>query len=223
MWNKISCFFCILFNFNLVHAALVLNTTRLIYDEGKTEVSIKVTNSQNSPILVQSWVSGEVNAKKVNAFIVTPPIFRLEGLSSNQIRISKIKHLPDDRESLFWLNVKGIPPTEQNSDSKLSFAINTQIKLIYRPKSLTDSASIDSAYTKLIFNLKNDELVATNNTGYYVNLNEVKLGNKILHYKTIAPFSSAIWNVKDNNSKELSWSVLNDLGNVSKISHLSLQ
>ncbi len=40
-----------------------------------------------------------------------------------------------DRESLFWLNIQEIPPISSADDSNvLAVALNTQVKLIYRPK-----------------------------------------------------------------------------------------
>lgn len=45
--------------------------------------------------------------------------------------------LPSDQESLFWLNIKTIPATEKTENS-LQIAFKTQMKLIYRPKSLKD-------------------------------------------------------------------------------------
>ncbi|MGG2408678.1 fimbrial biogenesis chaperone, partial [Aeromonas veronii] len=39
------------------HAGIVMGGTRVIYEEGKREASISVTNADNAvPYLVQSWV-----------------------------------------------------------------------------------------------------------------------------------------------------------------------
>ncbi len=54
--------------------------TRVIYQEGKREASISVTNADTrSPFLVQSWVENYSETDKSRApFIVTPPLFRLD-------------------------------------------------------------------------------------------------------------------------------------------------
>lgn len=45
--------------------------------------------------------------------------------------------MPEDRESMLWLNIKGIPATDDVSDKNIvQFAINSRIKLIYRPAAL---------------------------------------------------------------------------------------
>jgi P pilus assembly chaperone PapD len=43
--------------------------------------------------------------------------------------------LPQDKESLFWLNIKAIPSASQ-VDNTLQIAIKTRIKLIYRPATM---------------------------------------------------------------------------------------
>ena len=61
-------------------AGIVMGGTRVIYEEGKREASMSVTNADNAvPYLVQSWVDN-YSATKNNAppFIVTPPLFRLD-------------------------------------------------------------------------------------------------------------------------------------------------
>jgi fimbrial chaperone protein len=46
--------------------------------------------------------------------------------------------LPQDRESLFWMNVKAIPSMDKSklSDNTLQLAIISRIKLYYRPAKL---------------------------------------------------------------------------------------
>ncbi len=46
--------------------------------------------------------------------------------------------LPQDRESLFWMNVKAIPSMDKSklSDNTLQLAIISRIKLYYRPGKL---------------------------------------------------------------------------------------
>ena len=44
-------------------------------------------------------------------FVITPPLFAMQGKKENTLRIidATNNQLPQDRESLFWMNVKAIP------------------------------------------------------------------------------------------------------------------
>jgi P pilus assembly chaperone PapD len=87
-----------------VQAGIVMGGTRVIYQEGKREASISVTNADvHSPYLVQSWIENYAeNDKGKVPFIVTPPLFRLDPEQENVLRINFIgADLPRDRESVF--------------------------------------------------------------------------------------------------------------------------
>ena len=122
-----------------VQAGIVMGGTRVIYQEGKREASISVTNADvHSPYLVQSWIENYAeNDKGKVPFIVTPPLFRLDPEQENVLRINFIgAALPRDRESVFWLNVKSISPTQKGDVNKLQVNIKSKFKIFYRPNSL---------------------------------------------------------------------------------------
>ena len=102
-------------------AGIVMGGTRVIYEEGKREASISVTNADETvPYLVQSWVENYATSDKSQPpFIVTPPLFRLAPEQKNVLRINFTgAKLPADRESVFWLDVKSIAPSNKN-DTRL--------------------------------------------------------------------------------------------------------
>ncbi|EPX2491959.1 molecular chaperone [Klebsiella michiganensis] len=95
-------------------AGVVVGGTRLIYEGGKKEASINLSNPDKNIYLIQSWVDSEGRGKGTQAekapFIVTPPLFRLDSNQQNILRIVRAGgNLPEDKESLFWLNIKSIP------------------------------------------------------------------------------------------------------------------
>jgi P pilus assembly chaperone PapD len=61
-----------------------------------------------------------------------PPLFRLKAGEQGFVRILRSgKPLPEERESMFWLNIKGIPAMDSAPDKNMvQFAINSRIKLI---------------------------------------------------------------------------------------------
>lgn len=152
------------------YSGVILSGTRVIFNGNTSEATISVTNPDKKSYLIQSWVS--VDGKKTSEFIVTPPLFRIDAGVSNVLRIVAAKNnLPQDKESLFWLNVKAIPPSDPKAKDSLLIAINTKIKLIYRPSQLVGQ-EVGTAYQKLAFKVDTNtrELVASNPTPYYINL-----------------------------------------------------
>ncbi|NPT87746.1 fimbria/pilus periplasmic chaperone [Escherichia coli] len=76
---------------------------------------------------------------------------RIEPNSDIQFRINKldsIERLPKDRESLFAINVLAIPPKKEKTEVQM--ALNTKIKLIYRPREINDPLTIEHLQDKLI-------------------------------------------------------------------------
>ncbi|WP_082970622.1 molecular chaperone [Morganella psychrotolerans] len=128
---------------NISYAGISLGSTRVVISDGKNEGSINVHNKNDSNYLIQSWVLDE-SEKSTEDFVLTPPLFKLNSNTSNSLRVLLVKDLPQDKESLYWLNVKFIPSTNKNDDAnKLTFAINNQVKIIYRPKSLSGNEMVE--------------------------------------------------------------------------------
>ena len=122
------------------YAAFVLNGTRFIYDEDKKNSSFTVTNKSDKTYGGQVWIDNSTQGNGVY-MVPQPPFFRV-GANQNQIIriLNTDTSLPKDRESLFWLNVQEVPPKpETNGEgSVLSIAMNTRVKLIYRPSSIKE-------------------------------------------------------------------------------------
>jgi len=124
------------------HAGLLTEGTRLIYPANSEGRTLLIANTNPWPVLVQTWVDrGEGDLEQADApFVVTPAIFRLEPSQTERLRIIHTgEPLPEDRESLFWLNLHEIPPSAPGTDeneARLSLTFNTQLKLLYRPAGL---------------------------------------------------------------------------------------
>ncbi|MEM7979441.1 molecular chaperone, partial [Morganella morganii] len=121
-------------------AAVVVGGTRFIYPQDKKMITIPVDNTdKKSAYLIQSWVEKEDGMTKSKDFILTPVIFQLDAGKKGILRVMlKKTEFPDDRESLLWLNIKGIPETDENRENKLQIVINSKFKLFYRPAGLTE-------------------------------------------------------------------------------------
>ena len=186
--------------------------TRLIYNEGKKETSISVNNSDKGSFLIQSWTEMPNGEPEKPPFIVTPPLFRLDGNQQNILRIVRTGgNLPSDRESLFWLNVKSIPTsTKDETTNTLQIAIKNRIKLIYRPQSLKDSP--EEVAKDLIWVQSGNQLTVTNPTPYYMNFQEVKVNGRPLKGVTyVAPKSKATFD-SAGATGVVTWKIINDYG-----------
>lgn len=128
-------------------AGIQLDGTRVIYPAGKREVTLSVTNQADTPRLLQAWID-DGNADTPPAlsavpFIVTPPVFRLDPQKGQRMRLVYTGGpLPQDRESVFWLNVLEVPPKEtrrQDDSRAIKVSIRSRLKVFYRPKELSGS------------------------------------------------------------------------------------
>lgn len=168
-------------------AAFVLNGTRFIYEEGKKNTSFEVTNQAEQTFGGQVWIDNSNQENSTVYMVPAPPFFKVAPKEKQIIRIMKTESsLPTDRESLFWLNVQEIPPKPKAEDGNvLAVAINTRVKLIYRPKSLVEGRK--GAEKKLKVINKGGETYLENPTPYYfavtglkVNGQAVKLSDEVL-------------------------------------------
>lgn len=210
--KSIILFFISLFIINTSYAGVIISGTRVIYNEGNKNVSINVKNPDKMPYLIQSWID-DFEEKKQSKFTITPPLFRLNPDKENTLRIFLTEEgLPSDQESLFWLNIKTIPATEKTENS-LQIAFKTQMKLIYRPKSLKD-VNFDEEQKKLSWSKERGKVIVYNPTPYFMNFQTIKFNGKLVDDVSYAkPFSTKSFDINDNNEHGLiSWELINDYG-----------
>ncbi|MCD4598896.1 molecular chaperone, partial [Proteus mirabilis] len=191
---------------------VIISGTRVIYNEGNKNVSINVKNPDKMPYLIQSWID-DFEEKKQSKFTITPPLFRLNPDKENTLRIFLTEEgLPSDQESLFWLNIKTIPATEKTENS-LQIAFKTQMKLIYRPKSLKD-VNFEEEQKKLSWSKERGKVIVYNPTPYFMNFQTIKFNGKLVDDVSYAkPFSTKSFDINDNNEHGLiSWELINDYG-----------
>lgn len=195
-------------------ASITVGGTRLIYNASENEASLPVSNTQDGvPYLIQSWVELSENSEGQVPFIVTPPLFRLDTGHENTLRIiyTGEKKLPENRESVFWLNVKSIPSMTRSDENRLLIAVKTRMKIFYRP-ALLASELAGEAWEKLKFEPRGEHLLIINPTPFYVSLYSLKVGDKsISQPPMISPFSSE---TEAGIGKQVTWKAINDFGGV---------
>lgn len=232
---RVSVVFCALYSLQSA-ASVVVNGTRVVYPGDEKEVTVKVSNVGKNPVLIQSWVDkGDVDDKpeKIQVpFILTPPIGRIDPSKSQTLRLSYTASpaLPEDRESVYWLNVLEIPSVTKNmAPNHLQIAFRTRIKLFYRPASIADKTQASEAAKTLRWSYSANTLTARNDSPYFVSLASVaiKEGSKknVVDGEMVPPKGSQTFAVKGSVSLHpgigLSYEYIDDWGAVQTVdSHL---
>ncbi|RMS48589.1 hypothetical protein ALP65_01296 [Pseudomonas aeruginosa] len=107
-------------------ASLSVIGTRFIYPAGVSALTIRVGNVGTRPALVQAWLDRGDETADPSAvtvpFILSPPLLRMDPQETQALQLRHTgEPLPDDRESLFWVNLLEVPGREDGSGNLLSF------------------------------------------------------------------------------------------------------
>ncbi|MCR8999971.1 molecular chaperone [Rahnella perminowiae] len=148
-------------------------------------------------------------------------LFRLNAGEDNSLRIIRTGGiLPDDRESLFWLNIKAIPRLPEESPAGLlQIVVKTRLKLFYRPAALLTPAG-QSAWRQLQFSRQGEQLRVTNPAPYYFTFFHLKIGSHRVATGNIMvpPFGEARYPwPQGSTGNDVSWQVVNDYGGASSV------
>ena len=210
--------------------SVVLNSTRVVFNDGGKETNLRINNDNPHPVLVQSWIedrqSTTTKIESSKYFIVTPPVYKMEQGTSQIIRIiKKSDDLPGNKESVFWLNVLEVPPsiTGENTGNALRLAFKTRIKVFYRPKGMSSPTDeyLHEAITCSKTNSSNgsEELECNNSSPYHLSFSSAKIktvrGLKDITDKNlmIAPFGKSRVDLEGADSaSSLVYVLINDYG-----------
>ncbi|ELV2797977.1 fimbrial biogenesis chaperone [Enterobacter ludwigii] len=161
------------------YAALTVDRSRLIYNEGDKSISVNVTNrNTQDPYLAQGWMEDESEKKLTEPLLVLPPVQRVEPDGKTMVRIQAlpmVSKLPKDRESVFWFNLREIPP-KSTKPNTLTLAMQTRLKVFYRPAALKVDAMADTipGINTLTLSRAGDKFIVHNPTPYHVSFVEAR-------------------------------------------------
>ncbi len=204
-----------------------LGATRVIFPSNAKSASLSVNNSSSHSVwLLRSWVSQyRDNDKAAVPFIITPPLYRLDGDSSIQLRVNATGtgRLAQDRESVFMVNVMAIPPESGNSNTgaggSIRFAVNNRIKLFYRPESLNEQQQVQDAYSTLSVVKGAGFITVKNPSPYYITLGHVFINGKEFRDDKndfmLSPLNGEINIPENDKSGRFTYQVINDFGGMS--------
>ncbi|MDC9596066.1 fimbria/pilus periplasmic chaperone [Xenorhabdus anantnagensis] len=158
-------------------AAIALDRTRVIFNGDMKSVSLNIENQHlDLPYLAQSWIEDDKGNKINGPLVVVPPVQRVEAGAKSQVKIQTlptIAQLPQDQESLFYFNIREIPPRSEKPNV-LQLALQTRIKLFYRPQAvIARRIDLDNPWQeKLTLTRQGNQYVVNNPTPYYITISE---------------------------------------------------
>lgn len=173
-------------------AGVITEHSRFIFNGDNTFESSVLVNTNKYPVVVQLWIDhGDYtqSPEKSDApFFITPVTSKMDPLKINEIKIfysGDYTSLPQDRESLYWVNIFEIPPIDAKTleDNKVTLSMLTQVKLIYRPIKLkTNAAELRKSLAKVTYKIESVQcetsLILNNPTPYIANIASLSLFNR---------------------------------------------
>lgn len=155
-------------------AAVALDRTRIVFDGGQNAMSVNIRNdNQKLPYLAQAWLEDKDGNKIRSPLMALPPLQRMEPGAKSMVKLQLAPgaKLPQDRESVFYFNLREIPP-KSNKSNVLQLALQTRVKLFYRPASLVQKQALAETpwQEQLTLTRQGDRYRVNNPTPYYVTL-----------------------------------------------------
>ncbi|MPS76524.1 MAG: molecular chaperone [Achromobacter sp.] len=162
------------------HADLVVTGTRFIYPAGQKVLTLRTGNAGQRPILVQSWLdAGDADADPARVsvpFLLTPPVFRLDPAGRTNLLLSHTgEPMPQDRESVFWINFLEVPARDPAQANLLQLAYRLRMKVLFRPPGLPGTAEDAIGKVAWTYLPAENEIEAHNATPYVVSLASLEL------------------------------------------------
>lgn len=215
--------------------------TRAIYPLSSVKgISLSMVNPQDYPILVQTQIKDEDKHSSA-PFVVTPPLFRLDAGMQGRVRVIRTGgNFPQDRESLQWLCLTGIPPkegdmwdnghhdnkkeTQQDVNLDVRLSISTCMKLLVRPDQLKQKP--EDVAGELIWQRNGKQLQVNNPTPFYISFKSINWGGKDINLSSagentyVAPFGERSYALPVDmvgSPVEVNWKIINDLGGESQV------
>lgn len=182
-------------------AGIRVGATRVILDSARASAIVPVENPGTTTDLVEIWAdNGNVGSTPDTAnapFVVQPALFPIKPGTTQDVSVLAVpagKPLPTDRESIFYLNIKDVPPKPAAGPQAMStvqFAIQTRLKLFYLPSKL--AGGLATAGDKLTIAAQGAGIAVRNPTPYYVTLHDLEVAERPVAAAAgymLAPFES---------------------------------
>lgn len=203
---------------NTSFAAINLDRTRVIFGSNDKSVSIILENQSKSlPYLAQVWIENAAGEKIPSPLAALPPMQRIDSGQKSQVRILQLADaatLPKDRESLFYFNVREVPPKSELSNV-MQVAIQSRVKVFFRPVAITPKQG-DIWQQKIGVTAQGGTVKITNPTPYYITIGYLSQDNRGnfpgFDSVMIAPFSAETVTTGSYSGERYSIGYMDDYG-----------
>ncbi|MDD8344950.1 fimbria/pilus periplasmic chaperone [Escherichia coli] len=226
----------VIFSAQVSYGSVILLGTRIIYPSDKQSQDIRFQSSDTVPSVISLWINKNVNSSQGDnsPFVVTPTVFKIEPGKGQSARLMFTgMALPEDRESLYYLNFVQLPASNRDAN-KLLVSYKSTVKLIYRPENLNYDIDKLSNYLKAdLRNITQGQITIKNESPFYVTLTRLSIlhNDKVLANNSekdlsmLSPFSSSIYKIKPQSIPTgtlIQVNLINDLGGLSTYKITSL-
>lgn len=200
------------------NAAVNIDRTRIIFNSTDKSVSVMLDNqSKDLPYLAQVWLENAKGGKVASPLVALPPMQRIDAGQKSQIRILQLPEtaaLPKDRESLFYFNVREVPPKSE-LPNVMQVAIQSRIKLFFRPAAIAPLTR-GAWQEQLTVKPSDSGLTLTNPSPFYITLGYLGKDNsgsfRGFDSLMLPPFGSETLTGRDYVSPKYSIGYMDDYG-----------
>ncbi|WP_431296049.1 fimbria/pilus periplasmic chaperone [Rahnella sp. PAMC 25559] len=227
VFNKVTVAASIMLCCTAFHASAVVNAekTRVVFNSGSIAESLSLVNSEKEPVVVQVWTDNgdpTISPDQVHTpVVINPPVFKMKPGEIRNIRLLLVSAggLPQDRESVYWLNIYQIPPnteTQHKGEKKIVLPLKIRMKVFVRPEKIGELQENDAQ--KLQFSIDresgNKTLLIQNPTAWHLTLSSLRSGKTALPGVMVAPFTSERVDIPADKTlaDKVEYDVINDNG-----------
>lgn len=210
-------------------AGIQVDATRVVYNGSQPSSSLSIKNDSEDTYMVQAWLDtgDSTQNPKGLPIVVTPPILKLAPKKEAVLRfIYSGQGLPQNKESVFWINIQEIPPAPKQ-ENVLQVAIRTRIKLFYRPAAL--KIDLQQQAQAMTWRRQGDEVMVTNAGPAHVTLGLLNFNNSgqttcTINGDMVLPENSLRISIPPSckTTSEFSFSYINDYGGHTEIKGIRL-
>lgn len=192
--------------FSSCEAALTIEGSRIVYSGDQSEATLRLLNAGDTPVVIQAWVDdGAPQSTPESAgetpVIPLPSLFRIDAARIYSLRLLAT-HIPqpEDRESLYWLNLVEVPATTASPEAQalMKVKVRIQLKLFYRPASLKKNTGSQATAQQFRFERQPGitRLRVTNPTPFYISYSRAEVVEEtgkavsVARPEMLAPFES---------------------------------
>jgi len=182
--------------------------TRVIYPESAPGVTLQLSNGDDFPYLVQIWLdAGREDSAPDDTdevpFLLSPPVFRIEPQRGQAVRLMLTdgEHLPQDRESLFYLNFSQIPALDETAreGNSLMLLMHNRLKVLFRPRGLKPAEPETQALAcGLRFDIRDGQVAVENPAAFHAVVARAELVQDerrvpLVEAQVVPPFAHREW------------------------------